>query len=403
MPDQSLLSVIRNGTWATDTRLRAYFRLYLAMAVITLTVQLLSTMTRHTTGADFILFWAAGQQVLQGDPAAAYVPLQHEAAMRHVMPGAAPFGLPFFYPPPLLVLCGAVAMLPYLPALMLWCAPGPLALTACLRRAFPLPGSVPPPAMLPLALAPAGLVNILNGQTGFLTATCFAGAALLLPRRPYLAGGALGLLVIKPHFALVVPVILLASRLWRSVAGAALAAIVACVLSWAVLGTRTWRSFLDHEAMAGAVLTQGLAPTEKIPSLFGAARMLDFPVSLALMGQGALTIATLALVLVLGRRADPRATIALAAAAAPLCTPYLFDYDLVCLLVPIAWIVTRARDTGWMSYEKTTLFVAYSGPLLLCPLSAGLHLPIGPLVTGLPLLLLARRLLSASGNTTGRA
>ncbi len=46
------------------------------------------------------------------------------------------------------------------------------------------------------------------------------------------------------------------------------------------------------------------------------------------------------------------------------CTPFLLDYDLVCLSLPIAWIVAEAQRTEWQPWEKIVVLAAYAMPLL---------------------------------------
>ena len=57
------------------------------------------------------------------------------------------------------------------------------------------------------AAAPAGLINLLDGQNGFLTAS-LAGFALLCCAAPGLAGVLIGLVAIKPHLAVLFPLAL---------------------------------------------------------------------------------------------------------------------------------------------------------------------------------------------------
>ncbi|MEJ0045167.1 MAG: glycosyltransferase family 87 protein [Rhodospirillales bacterium] len=111
--------------------------------------------------------------------------------------------LPFLYPPPILLLCAAVAGLPFAIAWLAFEAAGLVPLVLALRRLLPQRW-----ALLPLLTAPAVLMNLGSGQTGFYTAASFAWAAVLLDRRPALAGAALGVLVAKPHLAVLVPVAL---------------------------------------------------------------------------------------------------------------------------------------------------------------------------------------------------
>jgi hypothetical protein len=82
----------------------------------------------------------------------------------------------------------------------------------------------------------------------------------------------------------------------------------------------------------------------------------------------------------LWRQPDPVAQGALLPLATMLCTPFLLDYDFVCLAIPLAWVTSEAQRTGWRPWEKITLFAAYILPLLARPLAMTTGIGIGPAV-----------------------
>ena len=61
-------------------------------------------------------------------------------------------------------------------------------------------------------------------QTGFFTAALIGGSLVLLERRKVAAGTMLGLLIFKPHFGILFPVVLIAARQWQILANAIVAA-----------------------------------------------------------------------------------------------------------------------------------------------------------------------------------
>src|SRR5260221_2818479 len=98
----------------------------------------------------------------------------------------------------------------------------------------------PPSAILPaFASVPVALV-LLNAQLDGLVALGI-GAAIALWSRPYLAGLALGLTLMKPHLVLALGAALLVSRQWRVLAGWAAAG----VLLWASVAVLNPRRVLD--------------------------------------------------------------------------------------------------------------------------------------------------------------
>ena len=79
-----------------------------------------------------------------------------------------------------------------------------------------------------LALAfPSVLINVGHGQNGFLTAALLGGALVVLDRRPLVAGILLGLLVYKPQYGLMLPIVLAVSGRWRCFAAAAATVVLA--------------------------------------------------------------------------------------------------------------------------------------------------------------------------------
>ena len=68
---------------------------------------------------------------------------------------------------------------------------------------------------------PGGADQFGHGQNGFLTAALFGRALAMLDRGPLLAGILFGLLVYKPQYGLMIPLVLVASGRWRCFAAAA--------------------------------------------------------------------------------------------------------------------------------------------------------------------------------------
>ena len=386
------LEALRSAAWLTPERARAWC---LVLAILTATAATawvcLSRggldLLGKPLGTDFVSFWAASRLALDGQAALAYDPAAHAAAQRALFPDERAGYFAFFYPPTFLVLCLPLAALPYLAALAAWLAAGFAALFACLRRVLPQGWAV-----LPIAAFPGVLVNAGHGQNGFLSGACLGGCMVLMQRRPFLAGACLGALAFKPHLLLAAPVALLAARRWTVAAGAATSALGLAAVSWLVLGEAAWGGFLRSSQLARATLEQGLVDHGKMQSVFAAVRLLHGEVWLAYAAQAVAGIAACAL---LARTAAVRpgaqAEGALLVAATLACTPFLLDYDLVCLALPIAWVAAEAQRTGWRPWEKGVLLAAYALPLASRPLAVLGGVPIAPVVLAALLLVVARR------------
>jgi len=61
-------------------------------------------------------------------------------------------------------------------------------------------------------------------------------------------------------------------------------------------------------------------------------------------------------------------------------TPYVLQYDLVLLALPIAWLAMEGFETGFLTYEKAMLSVAWLLPRVSLPLSVSAKIPIAPIV-----------------------
>jgi hypothetical protein len=91
------------------------------------------------------------------------------------------------------------------------------------------------------------------------------------------------------------------------------------------------------------------------------------------------------------RRPGAGAEVAAMAPAAMLCTPYVWDYDLVCLSVPMAWLAGSGALQGWGDWEKTVLAVLYVAAAAGRMINLNLGLPLVPLLVAALLLLIVRR------------
>jgi len=252
---------------------------------------------------------------------------------------------------------------------------------------------------------PGVFVNAEHGQNGFLTTALLGGGLLMLERqRPVLAGLLFGLLSYKPQFGVLLPIALAVGFHWRAFISAAATSAVAACLSCAIFGVETWRAFLASLPLTtGYVLEGGAAGWEKMQSAFTAVRMLGGTIGEAYAAQGLMVaIAAVAVVLVWRRPISVALKGSVLAIATLLATPYVFDYDLVLLTLPIAWIAAEARSTGFFAWEKIGLAVAFALPLVSRPVGS-LGIPIGPVVLVLLLGLILKRALSSSVATASPA
>lgn len=366
--------------WVTRERVRNYSLMLLAGYAMATVVELLLLRRGldpfgKPLGADFIIFYSASSLALTGKAVLAYLP-SALLAVQHTL--AAPTHGQFLwcYPPTFQLLILPLALAPYRIALLLWTAvTGGLYLT--------MTRLISPTRMgLLLALAfPAVFLNLSQGQNGFLTAALLGSGLLLLDRRPWLSGVLFGLLIYKPHFGVLLPLLLLASGRWRSILAAAITGVLFTAAATALFGIDAWRSFFATLPTVAHNLATGALPLFKVPSLYAALRLLGAPHAAALAGHLLFALPFVGLTVIAWRRPGPLPLKAgLAVLATLILSPYLFDYDLVLLAVPIGALVVHGRTAPSPTGTRALLVLAFAAPMLLEPLASELHLQLMPLV-----------------------
>lgn len=387
-------SLFAEMAWLDEDRARAWLRVLVATSWGFAAVVLFMSRggldpTGRQIGADFISFWSAARLVVTGaGPASPYDSQVLGALQTATFHGADVGYTPFPYPPMFLLICLPFGMLPYFGGLLAWLATTGAAYVVVLRRWL---GEARGSLLLVLGF-PGVLINAAHGQNAFLTTALFGGGAFLLQKRPGWAGACFGVLIFKPHLGLLIPVALIAAKSWRAVASAAVTALAMVAVTTAVFGVAPWRGFLGASGLMTAVLTEGLLHPGKIQSVFAGLKLLGAPNGVACVGQAAISLAAAAGLFAFGRRVGPGPALGAALIAATLVTtPYLLSYDLVLAAVPMAWMLTRARETGFAPYEKLVLFAAFILPLICLALTVRLGVPIAPVVLGALYLSILRR------------
>ncbi len=109
----------------------------------------------------------------------------------------------FHYPPMYLLVVMPLALLPYAWSLIIWTVANFAAYLGVMWKVDPEREA------LWLAVAfPGALVNLTNGQNGFLTLALLGTALLTVERRPIVAGVLFGLMSYKPQYGILVPIFL---------------------------------------------------------------------------------------------------------------------------------------------------------------------------------------------------
>jgi alpha-1,2-mannosyltransferase len=275
---------------------------------------------------DFLSFWAAGRMVSEGAGAQIYDIEVHRAVERTV---SAVGILPFPYPPPFALMLVPFGMLPFGFGFTAW-----VALTGVFYVFAARPWM-----QGRLALAqPSLLVNGFIGQNAFLTSGFFLAGLRLLKTRPLIAGAVLGLLVIKPQLAVMLPVAMIAGRHWQAIAGGALSALLLLLVGLATLGTASYAAFFEMLSTYTGFVAESRWPWRELASAYAFLRYFGLAAGIAMSIHVAIAAVAAGIVWQSWRQDRPGKEAVLAAATL-LATPYLLTYDGLLLGLPVAWLM----------------------------------------------------------------
>jgi hypothetical protein len=312
-------------------------------------------------GRDFLVFWTASVLALDGQITQIFDLPTFHAVQERLLGETVPL-YPWLYPPHGLFTILPLGLLPYLWSYFVWSASTlALYLFAALGRSWSNLRS------LALVLAPATFVNLLMGQNGFLSAALLIGGLRLLDRRPVLAGVLIGLLSFKPQLGLLVPVALIAARLWRPFLSAAATVVAVLALSLAVFGPDSWTAFFEMSTanQAKHLNEQRGWFLNIVTTPFMSAGVLGFGIAARGVIQAAFTVMmVLAVYVTFRKRGDRNLQNAVLLVAVPLASPYGYNYDLTLLSVAVLWTFAQAKERGFLTGEKLVLAADLMLPLL---------------------------------------
>ncbi len=388
----------REGHWLNPRRLQVYsWTTAIIFGAITVGIFMrwaLGAPNARLPFTDFSVYWVASYLALHGQALSVFDPASFCGNIQALVP-ASPCGYPWLYPPTFYLLILPLALMPYWAAYLAFIGGSVAAYVAMMCRL--IRGEV---ALWCLAAFPGLWINVLSGQNGCLTAT-LAGVALLnLERRPALAGVFIGLLSIKPHLALLFPVALIATGAWRAFLVAAGTTLTWMATGVLILGTGMLNGWLESLGMARALLEQ-TEIVRMMPTIFAFMRLSGASVMAAYAGQAFVSLIALFSVAVIWRRpvSSPLKYSALITGTL-MVSPYLLEYDLAWLALPMAWMANQGIRTGWLRWEREILVAAWLTPVFCIALAKVYSIQLGALVLLALLWTIVRR---ANGEIRGEA
>jgi alpha-1,2-mannosyltransferase len=304
-------------------------------------------------GRDFINVWTGGHLVREGRLGVLYDLKAYFAYQRSLFGPIGPHN--YSYPPVSYPLAAAFSVLPYWASLVAWTGSTGALFVYASRKWWPK-GSGP---VWLAVLTPAAIVNIWAGHYGFLVGALFLLGWTSLDEHPRRAGVLFGLMLIKPHLAVLVPLALLIRREWTALGAAA--ATVAALLTATILcfGWQPWAEFLFRTSGEQASLIDAhdsfcrLMSTSTATALMG----LGGGWGVALAAQAVVALGGIVMVSVAAwRRMRTRELAFLTGTCTFLVLPYAFNYDLTVVCVG-ALALLHSRDIrnddyrfGWYGF-----------------------------------------------------
>lgn len=294
-------------------------------------------------GRDFINVWTGGHLIRDGQFAVLYDPNAYAAFQRGLFGDIDPHN--YSYPPTSYPLAAALSLLPYWLALAIWLtATG--ALFAVVARPWWPKGAGP----YWLAVAtPAALINLWAGHYGFVTGALFLLGWQHLDRRPVLAGMCFGLMMLKPHLAVLVPLALFFRGDWRAIGSAAATVIVSVIVTALLFGVTPWSDYLFGTLGLQATMIDAHGKFFGNLSTSMTTALLESGVasSVAVAFQAVSALLGIALVVMAAIRRVPTRDLGLLVATCTfLVLPYAFSYDLTVVAIGALWVLTRPGLSG---------------------------------------------------------
>lgn len=298
--------------------------------------------TGNAVGRDFLTTWMGGRSVVGYGPAAWFDPSVYNAALRVMLGPNFPEHF-WSYPPHFVLFTWPFGLLPYLPAYVVWCALGiALYLIACLafvRREH----------LLFAAAAPGVAVCLFFGQNGFYTAALLLGGFALMQRQQIAAGILFGILTVKPQLGILLPIMLLLTGRWWTIASAIVTSSALVFAAGNLFGPQVWADFFEKVVPQQSWLMEhgGGLLYLMVSSAFFGARLVGLPIEIAWFLQGLVSLGAVgAVIWTYWRRRDPMLSMALFVTATFLASPYVLNYDMVALGCIVAMLRQRDDNTA---------------------------------------------------------
>lgn len=330
--------------------------LYSTLPIVIFTMAFL-----NMDGIDFGIFYSASQLALKGQPEMIYNIGVHHQVVENVLHRSMPFLLAWFYPPTFLLLIIPISLLPFNYSLIIWI------IITLVAYVFTIYKIAPHKLSIILALGfPGILANLLWGQNGFLTSLFLGCGLYYVETNPILSGLMISLLFYKPQFALLSFLVLLIGRHWRTLLWTLFFAGTMTAISILAFGFDLWQKYIELIPIIPKLILNDWVNISAInTSVYSFVRLLTGNQYLSTICQTAISSIVVILVCwtwIYVKNHNLRCVIL--STGVLLTTPYILEYDLVLLALPLAFYGWDIYKQGWLKGELVVLFFLYLLPLL---------------------------------------
>lgn len=306
-------------------------------------------------GRDFVNVFTSGRFVIEGRLADLY----DKAAYQAWQTGHFGWGIHdhmYSYPPVTLLYTPFFGALPYFWSLALWTI---VSLFLFGLAAKPWLSREKLPEALGLIL-PTTIVCVWAGHYGLIMGALWLAAWHHLETRPKLSGLMTGLMIIKPHMAILMPILYLRRKAWPAIATAAATVGVLVGISILFFGIDLWHTYLASTSQSQLNLLHATHTffAKMMPTVSPALFAFGFPAHLVWPIQ-----VTVAMTVVIAmwhfQPADAHRAGLAAAVATFLILPYAFNYDMTVVGLASLVVLNQASraEKIWHALMPTIIFL----------------------------------------------
>ncbi|MGI6436364.1 MAG: glycosyltransferase family 87 protein [Syntrophomonadaceae bacterium] len=310
-----------------------------------------------STGVDFAIMYAASKLCLIGQSYNVYDIAVHHEMLEMVLGYSKQQLLAWFYPPIFLLIVYPLALIPYDLSIILW-----FILTLSLLG-YAIWKITANKTMVAIALGFPGIfMNLLWGQNAFFYTFLLGTGFAVLESSPLITGMLFGMLWFKPQFAIIPYIALVGGRYWKALLWSICFSCLYVLASLVVFGPGVWTAYLEGINLAGQTILGDWVNVNAIqPTVYSGVRLVTSSHGLSMAVQGTVSIIIVLINLVIWSKSigDFTMRYCISVLSIFLFAPYVMQYDLAMLAIPLVCYAWNANTNGWLKGEFPVLVLLW--------------------------------------------